>query len=75
MKNHALILAHGQPSDPRSAGAALAALAGQVQRSLPDWSVAAATLAEPGALSRVVAGRPAGVVFPMFMAGDRKSVV
>lgn len=66
---HALILAHGQPSDPQTAAAALAALAAQVQALLPDWSVAAATLAEPGALARAVAGRPGGVVFPMFMAG------
>ncbi|MBN8633301.1 MAG: cobalamin biosynthesis protein CbiX, partial [Rhodobacterales bacterium] len=36
---------------------------------LPGWQVGAATLAEPGALARAVAGRPVGVVFPMFMAG------
>jgi sirohydrochlorin ferrochelatase len=65
----ALIVAHGQPSDPRPAGAALEALAQKVAAFLPGWTVAAATLAEPGALARAVAGQAGGVVFPMFMAG------
>ena len=69
MTKHALIVAHGQPSDPRIAGAALEALADKVQALLPGWSVGAATLAEAGAVARAVAGRPGGVVFPMFMAG------
>ncbi|MCU0829691.1 MAG: cobalamin biosynthesis protein CbiX [Tabrizicola sp.] len=69
MTQHALIVAHGQPSDPRPAGAALETLAGAVQALLPGWSVGAATLAEEGAIARAVAGRPGGVVFPMFMAG------
>lgn len=65
----ALIVAHGQPSDPRPAGAALEALAVRVQTLLPGWQVRAATLAEAGALARSVEGQGAGVVFPMFMAG------
>lgn len=69
MTKHALIVAHGQPSDPRPAGAALEALAAQVQPLLPGWTVGAATLAEDGAIARAVAGRSGGVVFPMFMAG------
>lgn len=69
MTQHALIVAHGQPSDPRPAGAALEALAGKVQALMPGWTVGAATLAEDGAMARAVAGRPRGVVFPMFMAG------
>lgn len=69
MTRHAVIVAHGQPSDPRPAGAALEALAAEVGALLPGWSVGAATLAEAGALARAVAGRPGGVVFPMFMAG------
>lgn len=69
MTQNALIVAHGQPSDPRPAGAALEALAGAVQALLPGWSVGAATLAEEGAIARAVAGWPGGVVFPMFMAG------
>ncbi|MCU0904876.1 MAG: cobalamin biosynthesis protein CbiX [Tabrizicola sp.] len=69
MTRHALIVAHGQPSDPSPAGAALEALAAQVQDLLRGWSVGAATLAEEGAIARAVAGLPGGVVFPMFMAG------
>ena len=69
MTKYALIVAHGQPSDPRVAGAALEALGAQVQALLPGWSVGAATLAEDGAVARAVAGQPGGVVFPMFMAG------
>ncbi len=69
MMQHALIVAHGQPSDPRPAGAALEALALRVEALLPGWSVGAATLAEEGAIARAVAGRVGGVVFPMFMTG------
>jgi sirohydrochlorin ferrochelatase len=69
MTRHALIVAHGQPSDARPAGAALEALAARVQALLPGWTVVAATLAEDGAIARAVAGLSGGVVFPMFMAG------
>lgn len=69
MTKTALIVAHGQPSDPRPAGAALEALALRVQALLPGWEVRAATLAEDGAMAQGVAGRAGGVVFPMFMAG------
>ena len=69
MTRNALIVAHGQPSDPRPAGAALEALAAEVQALLPGWTVRAATLAEPGAIGRALAGQGGGVVFPMFMAG------
>lgn len=69
MMKHALIVAHGQPSDPRPAGAALEALAARVEALMPGWSVGAATLAEDGAVARAVVGRSGGVVFPLFMAG------
>lgn len=69
MTQTALIVAHGQPSDPRPSGAALEALALRVQALLPDWKVRAATLAENGAVARGVGGQAGGVVFPMFMAG------
>ena len=57
-----LIVAHGQPSDPKPALAELQHLAAQVALHLPDWQVSAATLAT---------GLPAhqGLVFPMFMSG------
>lgn len=64
----ALIIAHGQPSDPEPAAAEIAALAAQVARHLPDWEVRSVTLAEAEALPCVVAGE-AGLVYPLFMAG------
>jgi sirohydrochlorin ferrochelatase len=69
MTRYALIVAHGQPSDPRPAGAALEALSARVQALMPGWAVAAATLAEPGAIARAVEGHAGGLVFPMFMTG------
>ncbi len=69
MMRQALIVAHGQPSDPIPAARALEGLAAKVAGHLPGWKVQAATLAEPGAIFRAVEGRAAGVVFPMFMTG------
>jgi sirohydrochlorin ferrochelatase len=69
MTRTALIVAHGQPSDPLPAAQALEALAARVEGLMPGWEVAAATLAEPGAIARGVQGRAGGVVFPMFMTG------
>lgn len=66
----ALIVAHGQPSDPEPAAAELAALAARVAAHLPGWRVASATLAEADALGTAVAALgPRGLVYPMFMAG------
>jgi sirohydrochlorin ferrochelatase len=66
----ALIVAHGQPSDPESAEAEIAELARRVAAFLPGWHVGSATLANPGALSAQVANAgPRGLVFPLFMAG------
>ena len=65
----AVIVSHGQPSDPAPAAAEIAALAARVAEHLPGWQVASATLAEEAALPDVVArlgGR--GLVYPLFMA-------
>ncbi len=63
-----LIVAHGQPSAPELAEAALAKVAAAVE--LPGWRVGSATLAAPRALAAALAEMgPGGVVFPMFMAG------
>ena len=69
MIKKALIVSHGQPSDPEPAEAALALLAAKVAELLPDWRVASATLAKPDALAAAVAGRARGVVYPNFRAG------
>lgn len=66
----ALIVAHGQPSDPAPAAAEIARLAEAVAAHLPGWHVASATLAEAAALPAAVAAAGAtGVVYPLFMAG------
>lgn len=65
----ALIISHGQPSDPAPAEAELAALAARVQALMPDWHVASATLATPDALADQIAkAGPQGLAYPMFMA-------
>ena len=69
MIKQALIISHGQPSDPDPAEAALALLAAKVAALLPDWRVDSATMAKTGALDAAVAGRASGLVYPMFMAG------
>ena len=63
----ALIVTHGQPSDPAPAEAELATLAAAVASHLPGWIVTSATLADPIALSVAAAGQ-SGFVYPMFMA-------
>lgn len=68
MTRSALIVAHGQPSDPEPAEADLARLAGAVAAHLPGWQVGAATLAAPGALKAALAALGTPVIFPHFMA-------
>lgn len=70
MTRNALIVAHGQPSDPAPAAAEIAFLAAKVQSLMPDWHVRSATLAEEGALAAAVAeSGDTGLVYPLFMAG------
>lgn len=64
----ALIVAHGQPSDPAPQEAALAALATRVQALAPGWRVRGATLAAGDALETALAGLQAPRVVPFFMA-------
>lgn len=68
MTRSAIIVAHGQPSDPAPAEAEIATLAAKVAAHLPGWTVRSGTLAQPGALDRAVAGLDAPFVFPFFMA-------
>ncbi len=66
----ALIVAHGQPSDPAPAARDLQDLARRVSLRAAGRKVAAATLAEEGALETALTTLgPRGVVFPMFMSG------
>lgn len=68
MTQTALLIAHGQPSDPGPAEEDLARLAESVEKSLQGWRVGSATLAQPGAVEAALRelGRP--VVVPFFMA-------
>lgn len=65
---YAVIVAHGQPSDPAPAEADLARLASSVAALLPTWQITSATLADPDALAGAVTG-DVGLVYPMFMSG------
>lgn len=67
--NQALIVAHGQPSDPEPAEAALAEFATGVARHCHGFGVDAATLAAPGRLEAAVAQlADSAVIYPLFMA-------
>ena len=64
----AVIVAHGQPSDPGPAEAEIAALAARVAAELPGWSLRSATLAQEDALARALDGADNAFVYPLFMA-------
>ncbi|WP_170758933.1 CbiX/SirB N-terminal domain-containing protein [Ruegeria lacuscaerulensis] len=67
--HQALIVAHGQPSDPSPAEAALAAYAADVDTLCDGVTVHSATLAAPGALEGRLAEMPdTAVIYPLFMA-------
>lgn len=68
MTRTAILVAHGQPSDPAPAEDDVARLAAKVAAACPDWTLRAATLAAPDALRRALAGTEAPVIFPLFMA-------
>jgi len=68
LNRSAIIVSHGQPSDPEPAEATLAAFAAEVGRALPDWQIASATLAKPGALEAALQGSgPHPLIYPLFM--------
>lgn len=65
---HAVLVAHGAPSDPMPQERALEALAARVQAHLPDWRIEGATLAHEGALEEKLARLEAPLIYPFFMA-------
>ncbi|MDA7963039.1 CbiX/SirB N-terminal domain-containing protein [Ruegeria sp.] len=66
---HAVIVAHGQPSDPDPAEANLAQFAARVDALSPQVSVHSATLAAPGALEACLDRLPEDTaIYPLFMA-------
>lgn len=65
----ALIVAHGQPSDPEPSERALARLTAQVQACLPEMRLGSATMANGDHLEQTLATlRPDGLIYPLFMA-------
>lgn len=69
MLRHAILVSHGQPSDPEPPEAALAIVAQKVAALLPGWHIASATLAAPGRLESALEtaiGVP--VIYPFFMS-------
>ncbi|MFD3191492.1 CbiX/SirB N-terminal domain-containing protein [Sedimentitalea sp. HM32M-2] len=68
INRRAVIVSHGQPSEPGPPEAALADLTEQVAALMPGWTLDSATLAAPGALAAAVerAG-PKPLIYPLFM--------
>ncbi|WP_137699329.1 CbiX/SirB N-terminal domain-containing protein [Marimonas lutisalis] len=67
-EHHALIVAHGSPSEPDVQEAALTDLATLVSASLTGWTVRGATVAAPGAVEQAIAELERPLVYPFFMA-------
>ncbi|MEZ5780001.1 MAG: CbiX/SirB N-terminal domain-containing protein [Paracoccaceae bacterium] len=68
MIRSALIIAHGQPSEPGPPEAEMAALARAVAAHLPGWQIGSATLAAPDALRIALQSSDKPSIFPFFMA-------
>lgn len=69
MPRNAIIIAHGQPSEPAPLQQAIEALAAQVGALMPGWQILGATLADAPGLARAVAkAGPEALIYPMFMA-------
>ena len=64
----AILVSHGQPSDPLRGEERLSVLAQKVRIELPEWTIKSATLAAPKQLDAVLerAG-PEPLIFPVFM--------
>jgi sirohydrochlorin ferrochelatase len=68
-RNVAILVAHGQPSDPEPQEADLGRLAQSVADALPDWTIRSATLSTPDRLETLCAEGPdRPLIFPLFMA-------
>lgn len=68
MSFDALIVSHGQPSDPEVGETEITALAAAVATHVPDARIEGVTLATPGRVEAVSTARPGALVYPMFMA-------
>ena len=68
MQFDAILVSHGQPSDPDVGEAEIAALASSVGALLPEARVEGVTLASSGRIESLSAERPGALIYPMFMA-------
>ena len=68
MSFSALIVSHGQPSDPDVGEAEITKLAAAVQGHLPDAQIDGVTLATKDRIEALTAERPGALIYPMFMA-------
>lgn len=68
MSFSALIVSHGQPSDPDVGEAEIAALAAAVAAHLPEAHIEGVTLAAEGRIEALSAAHPGALIYPMFMA-------
>lgn len=68
MSRAALIVSHGQPSEPEVGEAEIAKLAAAVSQNLPGWEVRGATLAQPSAVEAASGLAPEALVYPMFIS-------
>ncbi|MGB7321472.1 MAG: CbiX/SirB N-terminal domain-containing protein [Albidovulum sp.] len=68
MTRSALIIAHGQPSDPEPAEVDMATFTAKVAEYLPDWQIGSVTLAMPGGLKKALQTYDKPLIFPLFMA-------
>lgn len=65
----ALIVAHGQPSNPEPSERALAQLTARVQACLPEMRISSATMANGEYLEEALTSLPSnGLIYPLFMA-------
>ncbi|MGX9354521.1 sirohydrochlorin chelatase [Roseobacteraceae bacterium S113] len=65
----ALIVSHGQPSEPETGAAEIRAFAARVAAQAPELEVHGVSLAEPRALEEIAAILPEGTpLYPLFMA-------
>jgi sirohydrochlorin ferrochelatase len=68
MRSEAVIVAHGQPSDPAGPECELSALAASVAGRMPGWTIRGVTLAATGALEQALDTLDRPAIFPFFMS-------
>lgn len=65
---NAIIIALGQPSDPKPHDATMQAMAEKVAGLLPGWTVRGATLESQGSVAAAAEGLANPLVYPLFLA-------